>query len=58
MEPRSQKEGEGYGKEKQVHFQEQEGRGRKAKEGLVSLSSGNRDGGKREAETKGGVSEL
>lgn len=57
MGPRSQKEGEGYGKEKQVHFQEQ-GRGRKAKEGLVGLSSGDRDGGKREAKTKGGVSEL
>lgn len=58
MGPRSQKEGEGYGKEKQVHFQEQEGGGQKAKEGLVGLSSGDREEGKREAETKGGVSEL
>lgn len=41
-----------------VHFQEQEGRGQKAKEGLVALSCGNRDFGRREDETKGDVSET
>lgn len=41
--PRNEEEGGGCGREEQVHFQEQEGRGQRAKEGLVGLSLGDRD---------------
>ena len=56
--PRNEEEGGGCGREEQVHFQEQEERGQRAKEGLMGLSSGNRDQGRREARTRGGVSEI
>lgn len=41
--PRNQEEGGGYGRGEQVHFQEQEGRGQRAKEGLVGLSLGGQE---------------